>query len=213
MYRAGALPVAIAKAVGVHKNAVCYHLRNAGIDPMADLEARQRATKARFIAVWNAAATADEAAATLGLSPRQAVLKAYRTRLRDGIRLKPMPQRPHPPRTSPLGDWVAALLQRGLSNHEVVRRSRASLNYVGLIRKQLGLLTKPHWTPEEDALFAHAQLALAGWPVGDVRGTLGWYVYGTNGENVIDATAATQAEAWRLACEQARAVGMLRGGR
>jgi hypothetical protein len=32
-----------------------------------------------------------------------------------------------------------------------------------------------------------------------------------NGENVIDETAETQAEAWRLACEQARAVGMLRG--
>jgi hypothetical protein len=57
----------------------------------------------------------------------------------------------------------------------------------------------------------HAQLALAGWSIGDIRGTLGWYVYGTNGENVIDATAATQAEAWRLACEQARSVGMLRG--
>jgi hypothetical protein len=41
----------------------------------------------------------------------------------------------------------------------------------------------------------HAQLALAGWSVGDVRGTLGWYVYGTNGENVIHATAATQADA------------------
>jgi hypothetical protein len=35
----------------------------------------------------------------------------------------------------------------------------------------------------------------AGWSVGDVRGTLGWYVYGPNGENVVDATAATQAEA------------------
>jgi hypothetical protein len=57
----------------------------------------------------------------------------------------------------------------------------------------------------------HAQLALAGWSVGDTCGTLGWRVYGTNGENIIDATAATQAEAWRLACEQARAVGMLRG--
>ena len=53
----------------------------------------------------------------------------------------------------------------------------------------------------------HALLALAGWTIGDVRGTLGWYVYGRNGENVIDATAATQAEAWRLATEQARAVG------
>jgi hypothetical protein len=37
--------------------------------------------------------------------------------------------------------------------------------------------------------------------------------YGRNGNNVINATAATQAEAWRLAAEQARAVRMLRGGR
>src|SRR5262245_16199903 len=44
--------------------------------------------------------------------------------------------------------------------------------------------------------------ATAGWSVGDVCGTLGCYVYGTNGENFIDATAATQAEAWRVACEQ-----------
>jgi hypothetical protein len=40
----------------------------------------------------------------------------------------------------------------------------------------------------------YAQLALAGWSVGDVRGTLGWYVYGGNGENVVDAMAETQAE-------------------
>jgi hypothetical protein len=57
----------------------------------------------------------------------------------------------------------------------------------------------------------HTQLALAGWSIGDICGTLGWYVWGRNGENVIDATAAAQAVAWRLACEQARAVGMLRG--
>jgi hypothetical protein len=38
-----------------------------------------------------------------------------------------------------------------------------------------------------------------------------WYVYGTNGEYVIDATAESQAKAWRLAREQARAVGMVRG--
>ncbi|HTK73876.1 MAG TPA: hypothetical protein VL371_01390 [Gemmataceae bacterium] len=41
----------------------------------------------------------------------------------------------------------------------------------------------------------HAQLALAGWSTGDVSRTLGWYVWGQNGENLIDATAATQVEA------------------
>ena len=35
-----------------------------------------------------------------------------------------------------------------------MRRSGASLCYVGVIRKRTGLLTHPHWTPEQDALFA-----------------------------------------------------------
>jgi hypothetical protein len=34
-------------------------------------------------------------------------------------------------------------------------------------------------------------------------------VTGWNGKNVIRAEAPTQAEAWHLACLQARAVGML----
>jgi hypothetical protein len=37
----------------------------------------------------------------------------------------------------------------------------------------------------------------------------GWLVTGTNGENLLRAEAAGQAEAWWRACEQARAVGML----
>jgi hypothetical protein len=154
MYRAGKLPVAIATAVGVNKNTVYYHVRRAGLDPTADWNARQRAAKARFAAAWNAADTSEEAAAALGLSPQQVVQKARLLRIFDGIRLKAMPKRPHPPLLSPLGDRVEALLRRGLSNHEVTRRSGASLAYVCRIRKQLGLLTRPHWTPEEDALFA-----------------------------------------------------------
>jgi hypothetical protein len=34
-------------------------------------------------------------------------------------------------------------------------------------------------------------------------------VTGANGENVIEAHAATQAEAWQKATEQARSLGML----
>jgi hypothetical protein len=57
-----------------------------------------------------------------------------------------------------------------------------------------------------------------GWSVGDAAfvieaGTLVWLVSGTNGENVIRAEGPTQAEAWRKACDQARAVGMLAGWR
>jgi hypothetical protein len=58
----------------------------------------------------------------------------------------------------------------------------------------------------------------SGWSVGDtafvtVAGTLVWLVSGRNGENVIRAEVPTQATAWRAACDQARAVGMLPGWR
>ena len=55
----------------------------------------------------------------------------------------------------------------------------------------------------------HERLNRAGWPIGEVGTTAGWLVTGTNGENVVNAAAPTQAAAWRLACEQAAAVGML----
>ena len=49
--------------------------------------------------------------------------------------------------------------------------------------------------------------------MGDVRILTGagpvWLVSGANGENVIEARAATQAEAWDRACRQAEALGML----
>jgi hypothetical protein len=37
-----------------------------------------------------------------------------------------------------------------------------------------------------------------------------WRVSGTNGENVIDVAADSQAGAWHHACRQAEALGMLR---
>lgn len=57
----------------------------------------------------------------------------------------------------------------------------------------------------------------AGWSIG-VAGfvqcgpRLSWTVSGVNGENRIVAEGATEAEAWRAACEQARGLGMLKGG-
>jgi hypothetical protein len=57
----------------------------------------------------------------------------------------------------------------------------------------------------------------AGWSIGDTafdypdRGRV-WVVSGTNGENRIVAEGATELEAWRTACEQARACGMFREG-
>jgi hypothetical protein len=61
----------------------------------------------------------------------------------------------------------------------------------------------------------HDALHRAGWSVGDARiitaAGPAWWVSGTNGENRIEASAATQSGAWLQAAEQARAVGMLRG--
>jgi hypothetical protein len=34
-----------------------------------------------------------------------------------------------------------------------------------------------------------------------------------NGENLLEARGYTQSESWQRACEQARAVGMMRGER
>jgi len=58
------------------------------------------------------------------------------------------------------------------------------------------------------------RLTRAGWSIGDVRvltaaGPL-WLVTGANGENVIEARATTQTQAWHRACQQAEALGMLR---
>jgi hypothetical protein len=71
--------------------------------------------------------------------------------------------------------------------------------------------------PSSDEL--HARLKAAGWTVG-YAGTVGpdgplWQVSGSNGENRIQASGRTLAEAYWRACLQAQAVGMLRpaGGR
>jgi hypothetical protein len=53
------------------------------------------------------------------------------------------------------------------------------------------------------------RLRRAGWTVGETASATLWIVTGTNGENRIRAEGQTQAEAWRLACQQAHALGML----
>jgi len=59
-------------------------------------------------------------------------------------------------------------------------------------------------------------LKRSGWTVGDVAydapsGRV-WIVSGTNGENRIVAQGETEREAWEGACDQARALGLLRAG-
>jgi hypothetical protein len=62
-------------------------------------------------------------------------------------------------------------------------------------------------------LDALERLHRAGWSVGDAQldgpGGRRWVVGGTNGEKAIRAEGRSEAEAWRAAVEQARAVGML----
>ena len=53
------------------------------------------------------------------------------------------------------------------------------------------------------------RLHRAGWSVGHAAFGATWQVDGSNGENVLIALVATLEEAYRLACIQARAVGML----
>jgi hypothetical protein len=55
------------------------------------------------------------------------------------------------------------------------------------------------------------RLHRAGWSVGDYAAAA-WVVTGSNGENLLHAEGRTQAEAWWVACQQARALGMLAGG-
>jgi hypothetical protein len=53
----------------------------------------------------------------------------------------------------------------------------------------------------------HERLHGSSWSIGEVGTSSGWLVTGTNGENVI--RAVTLAEAYRQACEQAAAMGLL----
>jgi hypothetical protein len=54
------------------------------------------------------------------------------------------------------------------------------------------------------------QLHRAGWTIGYVGHGTRLLVTGDNGENKIHAAGDTLAEAWRVALEQAKAVGMAR---
>jgi hypothetical protein len=53
------------------------------------------------------------------------------------------------------------------------------------------------------------RLHRARWSVGEIATASAWIVTGSNGENLLQARGAPQAEAWWRASEQARAVGML----
>jgi hypothetical protein len=66
-------------------------------------------------------------------------------------------------------------------------------------------LAEPETPVDAAARRPHA----AGRIVGDVAGSGGWLVTGTNGENRIHADVGSQAAAWHQAERQAEAVGMI----
>jgi hypothetical protein len=152
LHAAGKPTATIADKLGLTPTGVAYHLQRAGVDLYAEYAAGHEAAAERFVAAWNAAPTAAEAAEAVGRSLRAARNKASELR-RRGLAAKYMPRR-KPPRKAPLRESVTALLRRGLSNRTVATRSGASLVYVAVTRRRLGLLTLRRWTADEDALLA-----------------------------------------------------------
>ena len=67
-------------------------------------------------------------------------------------------------------------------------------------------MTTPAYPSVDESL---DRLRRAGWSVGHVGGPAGWMVSGGNGENAVNATGATLAEAYWRACVQARELGLL----
>jgi hypothetical protein len=151
MYEAGKPMKVIAARIGMTRQGVSVHLHAAGIDVGTKRRALDREYRERFAKTWNAAANLNEVVAASGRSKNSASAYAVMLRNRYGLLLKHMPKRSGPV-PAPLGDRVAELLHKGLSNREVMRRSGASLATVVQVRKRIGLLTLPRWTPEEDAL-------------------------------------------------------------
>src|ERR1700687_2463877 len=63
----------------------------------------------------------------------------------------------------------------------------------------------------------HDRLHCSGWSVGDCRFILAnrglvWLVTCTHGQHVLQTRAPTQREAWREACKQEKALGLLQEG-
>src|SRR5947209_16856615 len=80
LFDAGATVAAIARALGVSRQAVSAHLRRSGRDPAAAKAELVRAGWRRFAAVWNAAPDVGTAARALGLTEREARQRAGRLR-------------------------------------------------------------------------------------------------------------------------------------
>jgi hypothetical protein len=149
LFDAGGTVAAVARALGLTRQAVSQHLRAAGRDPAAAARSAARAAGERFRAVWDGAADLAAAAAALGLTEWQARWRAVRLR-RRGVPLKALPPRPRAPRGSPKADAVAGLHRRGVPVQDIVRRTGACLSYVFLLLRRLrGRPARPRWSPGE----------------------------------------------------------------
>ncbi len=112
----------------------------------------------------------------------------------------------NPPRKGPVDeDWTKMRFPsprpRTRSHGLSLTRRPASKTMLGMDRSIPPLV-------DESA----ARLKRAGWSTGETGTVKGWLVDGTNGENRIEARGHSQAEAWWLAAEQARGLGMLGRG-
>src|SRR5262245_54272548 len=74
-----------------------------------------------------------------------------------------------------------------------------------LRRPRANLIGRATWAADDTLHRLHR----AGWMVGEVGHGGTWTISGHNGEDLIRAEGRPQAEAWRRACDQAAAVGML----
>src|SRR5690242_19262334 len=118
LYRSGLRVAAIARQLGITKQAVSQHLRNAGIDATRRRDAAERAGRQRFAAVWGKAPTAEAAAEALGLTEWQMRRKASKLR-RLGVPLKAMPGRYRGPPPGPKTLAVWELLRQGVPAAEI----------------------------------------------------------------------------------------------
>jgi DNA-binding CsgD family transcriptional regulator len=129
VFRRGLTAAAVARKLGLAYPTVHYHLTQAGIDPGV----RWAEARAKFVALWNAAAHLGAAAKAAGLTELAAAIKATRLR-RLGYSLKRMPTRRHAGSKRPK---VERLVRKGVPTGTIIRRLKVTRQYVYQVRQRL----------------------------------------------------------------------------
>jgi hypothetical protein len=125
----------IVATLGTVRQNIWTHLRRAGRDPgrrySAQRLAAERAARAAFAAVWNAAQRVATVANQLGMTSRAARERSRTLCVKWGVTLK------HLPRPAPKRAEVERLLRLGLRPAAVVARGAAHSAYVYTVARQL----------------------------------------------------------------------------